>query len=569
MSTIIYQQTPNPLFAREKTVVINDGWQFSFDNLTWKKINVPYCPESKLSGIGYTDFIPVCYYKKSFSVQRSEKRIILHFGAVDYKANVYVNDIYIGEHTGGYTPFAFDVTSALKEGENEIFLEVRDSEFGKSATGKQSKRKKSYGCFYTRTTGIWQSVWLEEVPEKYVKEFYFYPSVNDCAVDVDLFVSHSGKYSVEIFFEGRKVGESQGNIDYRSNIRIPLSEKHCWEEGKGNLYDVKIRFEEDEVYSYFGLREVEYKGYDFFLNGKRCYQKLVLDQGYYPDGIYTAPNVAAMQKDIDMALDLGFNGARLHQKVFDPQFLYLCDKAGYLIWGEYASWGIDYSGLDGLGQFLAEWQETLKRDFNHPSIITWCPLNEAWGDWDDPKKERNVKFIDTVYAFTKIFDSTRPCVDVSGGHHGEKTDLFDFHCYEPLENIQKYLDEWEENGVLEVPLLYNKNEDKKYTGGPVNISECGGFSLSDTIGNVDTVNEGAVQSEEAWGYGKGETDSEAFVKRYEELIVLLARYKKLSGFCYTQLYDIEQECNGFYRYDRSDKLTEEQKQRIKKINDIF
>ena len=566
MKNSLYQYVPNPLFAREKTVIINDGWQFSFDNQNWKQINVPYCPESKLSGIHFTDFIPVCYYKKSFTVSKTENRLVLHFGAVDYKACVYVNNIYIGEHEGGYTPFAFDVTDALRSGENEIYLVVRDSEFGKNATGKQSKRRNSYGCFYTRTTGIWQSVWLEEVPQKQIQEFYFYPNINEVAVDLDLHVSACGNYAVEVYFENKLVGEEKGEIEYRKRLHIPLLEKRLWGVGCGNLYDVKIRFEEDEVYSYFGLREVGYKGYDFILNGERCYQKLVLDQGYYPDGIYTAPSEGVMQRDIDMALELGFNGARLHQKVFDPQFLYLCDKAGYLVWGECASWGIDYSKLDAIGQFISEWQQELKRDFNHPSIITWCPLNETWGDWDDPRKGRNVQFVDTVYAFTKIFDTTRPCVDVSGGHHGKETDLFDFHCYEPLENIEKYLDEWENNGVLEVPLLYDKQENKKYVGGAVNLSECGGFSLSDTISDVSTVNEGAVQSEESWGYGKGETDANAFVKRYEELAVLLSRYKKLSGFCYTQLYDIQQEQNGFYCYDRSDKLTEKQKEKIKRIN---
>ena len=294
-----------------------------------------------------------------------------------------------------------------------------------------------------------------------------------------------------------------------------------------------------------------------------------VDEGYYPDGIYTAM-LEEMQKDIDRGLELGFNGARLHQKLFDPQFLYLCDKAGYMVWGEYASWGIDYSNLDGVGQFLKEWQEALKRDFNHPSIVVWCPLNEAWGDWNDARKKRDVRFVNIVYNFTKEFDSTRPCVDVSGGHHGKDTDLYDFHCYEPLPNLKKYLDAFENKNELDVPLLYCKGERRKYKKGlPVNLSECGGYSLSEHESNVDTVNEGAVQSEDAWGYGKGETDANAFVKRYEDLLSLISKYKKLSGFCYTQLYDIEQEQNGFYRYDRSDKLTIEQKRRIFNVNNLL
>ena len=560
---------PNPIFSREKTTVINDGWIFSFDNANWQKINVPYCPESKLSGIGYTDFIPVCYYKKSITVKKTENRLMLHFGAVDYHATIYVNNQYAGEHVGGYTSFAVDITDLVADGENEIFMVVRDGEKGKTASGKQSQKRQSYGCFYTRTTGIWQSVWLEEKPVKYIKEVYFYPNVQNTSVKVDLRVSACGKYSIEVLFNGRTVGSQKGEIEYRKTVAIALSEKHLWKLGEGNLYDVKIRFEEDEVSSYFGLREVTYQGYDFLLNGVRCYQKLVLDQGYYPDGIYTAM-LEEMQKDIDRGLELGFNGARLHQKLFDPQFLYLCDKAGYMVWGEYASWGIDYSNLDGVGQFLKEWQEALKRDFNHPSIVVWCPLNEAWGDWNDARKKRDVRFVNIVYNFTKEFDSTRPCVDVSGGHHGKDTDLYDFHCYEPLPNLKKYLDAFENKNELDVPLLYCKGERRKYKKGlPVNLSECGGYSLSEHESNVDTVNEGAVQSEDAWGYGKGETDANAFVKRYEDLLSLISKYKKLSGFCYTQLYDIEQEQNGFYRYDRSDKLTIEQKRRIFNVNNLL
>lgn len=557
---------PNPIFSREETIIINDGWVFSFDNENWQKINVPYCPESKNSGIGYTDFIPISYYKKSFKIKKTEKRLMLHFGAVDYRAIIYINGIYVGEHAGGYTPFAFDITDVTHDGENEIFMVVRDGEKGKTTSGKQSQKRQSYGCFYTRTTGIWQSVWLEEIPVNHIKEFYFYPNVQTSSVVIDLSVSACGGYEIEIKFNGHIVGKKKGKIEYRKKIKIALAEKHLWVPGAGNLYDVKISFEKDTVSSYFGLREVAYQGDKFLLNGTPCYQKFVLDQGYYPDGIYTA-TLEEMQKDIDRGLELGFNGARLHQKLFDPQFLYLCDKAGYMVWGEYPSWGIDYFNLDMVGQFLAEWQEALKRDFNHPSIVLWCPLNEVWGDPKDSRKKRDVRFIDIIYDFTKKIDKTRPCVDVSGGHHGQKTDLFDFHCYEQLSDLEKYLDRLEQNGILEVPLLYCKGERKKYRANfPVNLSECGGYSLSEHESDVDTVNEGSVQSEDAWGYGKGETDANAFVKRYEDLLNLLAKYKKLSGFCYTQLYDIEQEQNGFYRYDRSDKLNEEQKTRIKVAN---
>ena len=214
--------TPNPIFSREQTTVINDGWAFSFDNENWQNINIPYCPESKLSGIGYTDFIPICYYKKSFVIKKTEKRLILHFGAVDYRAIVYINGNYVGEHAGGYTPFAFDITDVTLDGENEIFMVVRDGEKGKSTSGKQSQKRQSYGCFYTRTTGIWQSVWLEEIPVNHIKEFYFYPNIQTSSVVIDLSVSACGGYEIEIKFNGHIVGKKKGKIEYRKNIKIAL-----------------------------------------------------------------------------------------------------------------------------------------------------------------------------------------------------------------------------------------------------------------------------------------------------------------------------------------------------------
>ena len=546
------------------------GWLFSFDNCEWQPIFVPFCPESVLSGIGYTGFIRQCFYKKSFTVQDIAERVILHFGAVDYRTVLYVNGKYVGMHVGGFTPFAFDITDFLNaSGENELFLTVYDNEYLQAATGKQSYKEKSFGCFYTRTTGIWQPVWLEYVPKNHIKQVFCYPDIHEVGVNIDLSVVCEGKYKIEILFGENLVGKAEGEIAYRKNIFIPLTEKHLWGLGEGNLYDVKITYEQDRVETYFGLREVKYEGYKFLLNGEETYQKLVLDQGYYPEGIFTAPNAEAMQKDIDLALRLGFNGARLHQKVFDPRFLYLCDKKGYMVWGEFPSWGVDYSDTKCLGQFLSEWEEAVVRDFNHPSIITWCPLNEVWGAWDDPRKTRDVKCVDAIYSFTKMIDSTRPVVDVSGGHHGKDTDLFDFHCYEPINKLKEYLDRIQKEDIVEIPLLDCEGERSSYRKGvPLNFSECGGISFGFAGADIEnkTVNEGAVQSEDAWGYGKGETDGDAFIKRYQELIDLIYDYDKLSGFCYTQLYDIEQEQNGFYYYDRTDKLTEKQKDLIREIN---
>ena len=370
-----------------------------------------------------------------------------------------------------------------------------------------------------------------------------------------------------MFFDGMLAGKATGKISFRKTVNVPLSIKKLWKAGEGNLYDVKIRYEDDEVYSYFGLREVRYEGMDFLLNGEKTYQRFVLDQGYNPDGVYTSPSVEYMEADVLRSLRLGFNGARLHQKVFEPAFLYFCDKHGYMVWGEFPSWGIDFSDSRRLGQFISEWEETLRRDFNHPSVITWCPLNEIWGNWEEPEKKGDTRFCQAVYEFTKLYDKTRPCVDVSGGFHGEKADLFDFHCYESVDKIRGYLKALDEKDALDVPLLYSGDTAVKYKAGqPVNFSECGGIGLGEDVeDSTSEVNEGAVRCENHWGYGKTETRAQAFLKRYAELISAIYEGKKLSGFCYTQLYDVEQEVNGFYEYNRKDKFSEEEKNMIREI----
>ena len=546
---------PNPIKIRENIEILDGKWGFSFDKKNWEDINVPFCPESKLSGIGYTDFIPQCYYKRTFIYKQTFERVYLHFGAVDFQTKVYINNKFAGEHKGGYTPFSFDITNWVNIGENEIFVYVQDDNLINQARGKQSSQKKSYGCFYTRTTGIWQSVWLEYTVSNKIEDFLFYPDIKNSAVDVDLRVSSKGKYDILVLFNNKKVGEACGDISYRDKLHIPLSEKHLWSIGNGQLYDVVIKYEEDTVYSYFGLRSTAYDGMNYLLNGKKVFQKLVLDQGYNPDGIYTAPNVTFMENDIDLAINLGFNGSRLHQKVFDPKFLYLCDKKGYMAWGEFPSWGIDFSSLDSCTQFLSEWKEVIERDFNHPSIVMWCPLNEVW---DDNEKNPDIKYIECVYGFTKALDETRPCIDVSGGYHSKKTDVFDFHCYQAIEDLEKYLDNLQNNDVLDVPLLYGKKNDIRYKkDSPVQISEFGGFAFFETDAKVDTVNEGAVQSEDSWGYGVKKDPSEIvnFVK-------LIYSCDKISGFCYTQLYDVEQEQNGIYNYDRTEKISKEEMKEI-------
>ena len=562
---------PNPIFIRKQTEFLSGGWQVSFDGDKFEDINVPFAPESQLSGIKKEGPFFALTYKKTFAAKKISERTVIHFGAVDYRCDLFVNGSYVGSHVGGYTSFEFDITDCLFDGENALILKVTDSEQRHAPTGKQSHKDKSFGCFYTRTTGIWQNVWLEYVPAARVKKFFFYPDVETSSLGIDLITSGAGDCFIDVSFDGKTVGGFSGKVEYRKFITLPLKEKRLWAAGKGNLYDVTIRFAGDEVFSYFGLRSVGYEGYDFMLNGKKVFQKLILDQGYYPDGVLTAPDTEALRKDILLGKSLGFNGARLHQKVFDPRYLYLCDKEGYMVWGEFASWGVDYSDLSFLGRFIDEWSQVLTRDFNHPAIVTWCPLNEVWGTWEDDREKRDVRFIDEVFRFTKVFDKTRPCVDVSGGHHGSDTDLFDFHNYGDPEAIEKCLEKLDESDVLDVEHLFTADVDRPYKiGTPLNLSECGGKTISVNGEKTEVaLDECAVTAEQNWGYGKSLDSADVFVDYYRALVSAIKKCKKLSGFCYTQLYDVEQEQNGFFRYDRSDKLSEEQKAAIKAINDML
>ena len=558
----IIEKHPEPLFARENILLLNGEWDLSFNGRKAQKIRVPYCIESELSGVGYKGFIRRCKYSRTFVLpeQMRGRRVFLCFGAVSNSARVRVNGKEAGSHEGAYTPFRMDVTDLLKEGENLVEVSVRNSLFEGNPTGKQSPKKNSFGCFYTRCTGIWQSVWLEGVPQSYLTAVRFYPSAKQGNVRVQVCASACEQFEAEVRYGNEIVGTYSTILNHTASFTLPLAEKHLWEVGQGRLYEVKLRFGQDVVYSYFGLRDAEYEGLKFLLNGQPVFQRLVLDQGYYPKGVYTPEREEDFAEDIQRATALGFNGARLHQKLFDPRYLYECDRQGFLVWGEYASWGVDYFGLDKFARFVAEWREAVERDFNHPCIVTWCPLNETWGDLADASKQRDVRFVDGIYALTKALDPTRPCVDVSGGMHGAKTDIADYHCYDGYDVLKDKLDK-ASRGEMDFLNMYLAGEGNEYAGEPQNLSEFGGV----TYGGARIGQTQCVEETTAWGYDTV-SDEETFVGNYAKSVLLILGYENLSGFCYTQLYDVEQEQNGLYTYDRGAKFSEEGMRRIREAN---
>jgi beta-galactosidase/beta-glucuronidase len=544
---------PFPQMERSDWMNLNGEWQFEFDfgksgrerklfeqKTLNSKIIVPFCPESELSGVNYKDFIPSVWYKRTFDITKEQLdgRTFIHFGAVDYESHVYINGKEVGMHKGGYSSFQFDITSYLVKGSNDITVYAIDEvRSGLQPRGKQCPFFYSVGCDYTRTTGIWQTVWLEFVPNNYIKSVKYYPNIEEGLLHISAIVVGSGEFTAVASFNGKVCGETKVKASYGNvNATIKLTDIHLWEVGNGNLYDLLLSFEQDKVKSYFGLREVKLEGMKFLLNGKSVFQRLVLDQGFYPDGIYTAPSDEALIKDIQLSLDMGFNGARLHEKVFEPRFLYHCDRMGYLVWGEHGNWGADISVLSGLYAFLPEWLEIMERDFNHPAIIGWCPFNETW-DYDGRKQLDDILRI--VYNATKQLDSTRPCIDTSGNYH-VITDIYDLHNYaQDVTVFKEYYEAFKTGGEFKDDHSHRQS----YTKGlPVFISEYGGIKWD------PTANEGA------WGYGEAPKTEEEFIARYDGLTTALLENPNIMGFCYTQLYDVEQEVNGLYYYTRETKF---------------
>ncbi|CAM4333687.1 beta-galactosidase [Paenibacillus alkaliterrae] len=560
---------PRPQMVRTEWLNLNGEWEFEIDYgnsgkqrhlyeaLSLKdQILVPFCPESKLSGVESKDFMSAVWYRKEIEIPANwnGKRILLHFGAVDYEAEIWVNGQSAGTHRGGYSSFSLDITHLLGAGVNVLTVCAEDDvRSGLQPRGKQSARFYSHGCDYTRTTGIWQTVWLEAVPQQYIQAFKLTPDADNGVLHVegDLIGADGLTFAVEAQYRGKTVGSGSAVVTGKqARLSVKLSENHLWEIGSPNLYDLKLTLEShgksiDAVDSYFGLRSVKWDNNAILINGKPVFQRLVLDQGFYPDGIYTAPTDEALRNDIELSLSLGFNGARLHEKVFEARFLYWADRLGYIVWGEHANWGLDITTAQSLQPFLPEWIEIVKRDYNSPALVGWCPFNETW---DGPTGARqNNDVLKITYQVTKALDPTRPVIDTSGNFH-VITDIFDVHDYE--QNPEKFAGNYEamRHGGERFVTFSNR---QKYEGQPYFVSEYGGIWWNP--GQSD---------QKSWGYGDRPKTEEEFLARYEGLTLALLENPHICAFCYTQLYDVEQEVNGLLTYERKHKFDPEVIRRI-------
>ena len=573
MSLIPRCEHPRPDRQRAEWLTLNGEWDFEIDNALVgverkfyerkslsSKITVPFCPESRLSGVGHTDFMSAVWYRRNIDIptEWGTKRVLLHIDACDYDTTVYVNGKRVGSHVGGYTPFAFDITDALKDDGNYVTVYARDDTRSDwQVSGKQSTKLNSYGCFYTRTTGIWQSVWLEAVNAAHVVSYKTYPSISEGAVSIDVITkcAEGATLTVKATYEGRKMGEAVATVNSSSTtVYIPLKEKHLWECGQGRLYDLEFTLKCDTgcdvMNGYFGLREVSLsKEGGFKLNGKTVFGRFVLDQGFYPDGIYTAPTDDALVFDIRAAMACGFNGARLHQKVFEPRFLWHADRLGYMVWAETGNWGLDHTQKEAIYHFLPEWLEEIERDFSHPSLIGWCPFNETW---DKDGRQQCNEFIDTVYNVTRALDKTRPVIANSGSYPTGGTDVHDVHDYE--QDPEKFRENYAhiDEGKVNCQLA-RKNPSRQYyvKGRPIFVSEYGGIAWIKER-----------HSEDSWGYGKSVQDEKEYFERLEGLTDVLLENEHIFGYCYTQLTDVEQEQNGVLTYEREFKFDPEKYYRI-------
>lgn len=554
---------PRPQFERTDWVNLNGQWTFEMDfgasgeQRGWtsskglsKKITVPFCPESELSGIGYTDFIPCVWYQRNINIpaEWNGKKILLHFGAADYETKVYVDGKMVGEHKGSGSSFNFDITAYVKAGQQaNLVVRVYDNlRGGMQPGGKQCTALYSAGCSYTRVTGIWQTVWMEAVNEQALKNVFAIPDIDQQQLVVRPEFYNEGNnntLTVEVKDGKKTVAKRTAQASNQSTIVLPIKNAHLWSPEDPYLYDVKYTVKNaqgeviDEVSSYMGMRKVHISGGYFYLNNKPYFQRLVLDQGYYPDGIWTAPSDEALRQDIEMSKAVGFNGARLHQKVFEERYYYWADKLGYLTWGEEASWVLNINNELAVRNFLTEWAEIVVRDRNHPSLVTWTPLNETW----NATPGVYVRFVNDLYDLTKAIDPTRPINDASGDSH-VKTDIWSVHDYtrEPDKLIANHTIK---AGVEPYRNMKGKDFLSKYEGQPYMVDEFGGLPW---IPKEERAN--------SWGYGANIDTVEEFYSILEKEIDALKACKHVVGFCYTQITDVEQEKNGIYYYNRKPKF---------------
>ena len=548
---------PRPQFVREAWLNLNGPWDFSFDEPGFDRtITVPFAYQAALSGIGTDERHDRVWYRRAFALPEdwAGKRVLLHFGAVDYTCKVWVNGALAGGHTGGHAGFSLDVTEALRPGENVLTVLAEDDHADREMPrGKQYWGEKPRSIFYTPTSGIWQTVWLEPVSEDRLLSVRVTPDLAGRQVFFDYELSRPGLVltaaaacpdgaAVSVRSDGEARGRLVLSLDREGLDGGAFADQYAWSPEHPALfrtvYEVRAEAEvTDRVSGYFGLRSIAVADGKILLNGRPYYQKLLLDQGYWPDGLLTAPTDAAFVTDIEACKAMGFNGVRKHQKVEDPRFLYHADRLGLLVWGEMANAYV-FSGRY-VRRFTAEWMEVLERDYNHPCIVAWTPLNESWGVNEISSDPRQLHHCKALVELTKSLDATR-LVMSNDGWEQTIPDVLGIHDYEAKADVlrQRY-------ASLESILAFRPADRAvfapgcRYAGQPVMVTECGGISFR--------------SQGDAWGYTDTKTPEE-FLETYRQVVASLLSSELVQGFCYTQLTDVQQEQNGLLTFDRRPKF---------------
>jgi len=562
---------PRPQLERSEWFSLDGAWDFALDpDAVWRQpgdpawnatIQVPFSPETAASGIGDTGFYRACWYRREFEAPplNAGERLLLHFGAVDYNAKVWVNGHEVVEHQGGYTPFSADITEHLApEGSQTLVVAAEDDPADLSKPrGKQDWQLHPHSIWYPRTTGIWQSVWIERVPATYIGNLRWTPNVERWEIGFEAWLEGERReglrLAVKLFLGDtmlvddtyavvggevhRRVALSDPGIDdYRNELlwspatpTIVHADLKLWG-GRGELVDT--------CQSYTALRSIGAQGDKFVLNGRPYPLRMVLDQGYWPESGLTAPDDEAFRRDVELVKALGFNGVRKHQKIENPRFLYWADTLGLLVWEEMPSaYRFTKTSIERLTR---EWSAALARDVSHPSIVAWVPFNESWGVPDLPDSPAQRHYVQALYHLTKTLDPTRPVVG-NDGWESVATDIIGIHDYDdqPKRIERRY-------GTEEIPRLFKRERpagrllllEAPAQEQPIMLTEFGGIAYSPGTGG--------------WGYSRANSEEE-FAHRYMELLKVIRSLPVLAGFCYTQFADTYQETNGLVHADRTPK----------------
>lgn len=568
---------PRPQLVRSHWYCLNGVWRFAFDDqgqwsqpsdmITWNhNIEVPFAPESILSGISDTGFHPNCWYEREFETPTGEGRLLLHFGAVDYHAKVWVNGHYVGEHEGGHTPFSFDITAVLNDGKlNTVTVWAQDdpSDLAKPR-GKQDWQLEPHSIWYPRTSGIWQTVWLEWVGDTYLNQIRWTPHLERWEIGFEAFVVGQQMNDLQVKIkltvgETVLVDDSYTLLNGEIHRRIALSDpgiddyrnELLWSPEKPTIIQADIQLWDrnellDQVKSYTAMRTVEIQRDRFTLNGRPYYLRLVLDQGYWPESLMTAPNDEALKRDVELVKAMGFNGVRKHQKIEDPRYLYWADVLGLLVWEEMPS-AYRFTPK-AVRRMTQEWTEVIERDVSHPCIVAWVPFNESWGVPNLIQTEAHRNYVLAMYHLTKTLDPTRPVIG-NDGWESTDTDILAIHDYdhEPLRLAQRY------GSAVKLSDLFERErpggrvltlDNFPHNGQPIMLTEFGGIAYSQPQD---------PQTDRLWGYTRSWQISE-FEQHYTNLLQVVNCIEIFSGFCYTQFSDTFQEANGLLYADRTPKF---------------